>query len=90
MLIHYAFSVLVSIFNALTSFLPEVDVLPLGIDSILVQGVGYINFLKVVFPPIGTIYTGFLVIMGFKLTLKVIAMIPIIKGLLYKNHSPIR
>ena len=58
--------------------------LPFGIDAILVQAMGYIWFIVSVFPPLGIIIEGLLFVFGFKLALKLIAMIPIIKGLLYK------
>jgi len=70
--------------NGLASFLPQVVVLPFGIDAVLVQGMGYLFYLMDVFPPIRSLWLGILFVLGFKLSLKLVAVIPIIKGLLYK------
>jgi hypothetical protein len=45
---------------------------------------GYVWFIVSVFPPLGIIIEGLMFVFGFKVALKLIAMIPIIKGLLYK------
>lgn len=63
----------------------NVTTLPFGIDAILVQGMGYIWFIVSVFPPLGIIIDGLLFVLTFKLALKLVAMIPIVKGLLYKS-----
>jgi len=84
MLIQLFLIAIISLVNALTWVLPTVTELPFGIDGILVTGMGYIVFLSTVFPPLGTMLTGFLVYYGFKLSLKLVAMIPIIRGLLHK------
>lgn len=62
----------------------SVSTLPFGIDSILVQGMSYFKFLITVFPPFGVLWEALLLVIGFKILLKLIAMIPIVRGLLHK------
>jgi len=62
----------------------SVDKLPFGIDDVMVQGMGYVHFLSTLFPPIGVMLSAVLFVIGFKIFLKIIAMIPIIRGILYK------
>lgn len=85
MIVIFLFKVLIAFFNGLTSFFPTVSLLPFGIDVILLSGVGYVRFIATVFPPLGSLLTAFLIYLGVIVTLKVVAMIPIIKGLLYKT-----
>lgn len=84
MIILFLLSLPIAILNGIANFLPVVDVLPFGIDAVLVQGMGYIIFLVDVFPPLQTIWVGLLSVLGFKLTLKLLAIVPILKGLLHK------
>lgn len=74
----------ITLLNALTSWLPKVTELPMGLDAILIQGMGYLLFLFDFFPPLQTLYTAFLVVMSFKLALKVFAMLPIVRHLLFR------
>ena len=69
-------SIILDSFSILTGGASTVTVLPFGIDSILVQGVGYIYFLASVFPPISAVLTGFLFIIGFKILMKFVRLIP--------------
>lgn len=84
MLIQLLLGIPLSVLNALASFLPKVFVLPFGIDSVLVQGMGYVHFLAGLIPPIGLMLDAFLFVIGFKLSLKLFAMIPILRGMLHK------
>lgn len=68
--------IIVATLKIIFSILPNVDVLPFGIDSILVQGVGYVHYVASIFPPIQSILSGFLYVVGFKIVLKVIRLIP--------------
>jgi len=70
--------------NALTAVFPTVTQLPFGIDSVLSTGMGYVVFVGQVFPPVQSMLNGFLFYYTFKLGLKLVAMIPIIRGLLHK------
>lgn len=84
MLIQLLLISLISILNALTWVLPTVTTLPFGIDAILTTGMGYFVFIAAVFPPLAAIMSGFLFYFGFKLGLKLVAMLPIIRNLLHK------
>ena len=72
-------NVLISIFPVLS-----VKTLPLGMDAVLTQGVGYINFINVHFPPLGVLWEALLFVITFKLGLKLIAMIPVIRNILHR------
>lgn len=84
MIIQLLIIALVSMVNALTSVFPLVTQIPFGIDDILTTGMGYIVFISGVIPPLGIMLNGFLFYYTFKLSLKLVAMIPIIRGLLHK------
>jgi hypothetical protein len=58
--------------------IPTTNVLPFGIDDYLITGMGYIRFITVFFPPLGTLITAFLVYLGFILSLRLAKIIPII------------
>jgi len=84
MIVYLLLSMVVALLNGATWILPTVTTLPFGIDPILSTGMGYIVFIISVFPPLGLLLNGFLFYYGFKLTLKFIAMIPILRGMLHK------
>lgn len=84
MIIQFLLSIPVFLLQGFNSIFPDASVLPFGIDSIFVQGMGYIRFIMEVFPPLQSMYNGLVWYIGFILLLKVIAMIPILKGLLHK------
>lgn len=84
MILQFLMAVPIVILNGLTQWLPSVTVLPMGIDSYLVQGMGYLQFLISVFPPMGAIYNAFLFVLSFKLGIKLLAMIPFVNKILYK------
>lgn len=84
MILSLVFGAFVTILSGVLSFLPKVTTIPWGIDAVLVQGVGYFHFIGHVFPPLEIMLTGFFIVMGFKFTLKLIAMIPVVRGLLHK------
>lgn len=78
-LIQLIFAVPIIILGAFSTLVvgsSTVTTLPFGIDSILVQGVGYIKFLATVFPPIDSVLNGFLYIIGFKVLMKLVRLIP--------------
>lgn len=83
MIVQFLIKAVLSLFGGLFSLFPVVHTLPL-VDSYLVSGVGYLRFLITVFPPLDVMLTAFLYYIGFKVVLKGIAMIPVIKGFLYK------
>jgi len=76
---------IVSFFNVLSAVLPNVSVLPFGIDPILVQGAGYLHYIMDIFPPLQAIFNGLLWIIGFKLTMMFIRIIPVIRHLFTKS-----
>jgi len=84
MLIQLLLISLISLVNALTSWMPTVTELPFGIDPILTTGMGYIVFIGTVFPPIQSMLNAFVFYYTFKLGIKFVAMIPIVRGMLHK------
>lgn len=70
--------IVISLFGSVFQFFPQVTALPFGIDAILVQGMGYVYFLKGIFPPLGIMLTGFLFVIGFKVVMLLFKMIPVV------------
>lgn len=77
-------SIILKAFSVVTFGFSDVTVLPFGIDSILVQGMGYVRFISGVFPPIGSIIDGFLFILAFKMIMIFLRIIPLIGRLFRK------
>lgn len=84
MITYVVLQVPILIFGFLISFLPTITELPFGIDSYLSDGIGYLNYLELIFPPIASFMAAFLWVVSFKLGLKVFAMIPIVNKFLHK------
>jgi len=81
MILQFLFAVLIALLNGLSSFLPPVTELPF-VDTYLTSGFGYVRFIATVIPPVATMLIVFTTYIGFVIVLKVIAMIPILKGFL--------
>jgi len=77
---------IILLFGAVFSFFPVVTELPWGIDSILVTGMGYLRFIIGLVPPLGIMFSGFVVIVLFKMTMVVFRAVPII-GRMVRDHS---
>lgn len=64
---------LLSFINGITelalSWLPRVDVLPLGIDDYFSTAITSFKAFAEIFPPLGVIFTAFMWYLGFKITL---------------------
>jgi len=75
---------LYSVIAIILFWLPSADRLPFGIDSILVQGSGYLHFLAGLFPPIEAVLNGVLFILGYKLIMVIVRVIPLI-GRMFRN-----
>ncbi len=69
MIILFLIDVFITILGIIFSFLPAVTVLPnifgYDIDSALVTGIGSVNQFIFYFWPVGYLYQGFLVILGY-------------------------
>lgn len=78
------FTVLVWVVNALFSWGGAVSTLPMGVDALMVQGMSYFHLFIGFFPPLGIMLTAFLWFVAWKLLLKLVAMIPILRGVLHK------
>lgn len=78
MLILWLLSIPVMLLNVLTSFIPVVTELPFGLDSTLSNGFGWFMFLTAIIPPLGLMYQAFLWVLGFKLSMKILLMIPFV------------
>lgn len=62
----------------------NITTLPFGVDALLSQAMGGFYSFVGLFPPLGIMFTGFMFVVGFKIALKFVAMIPIVRGMLYK------
>ena len=87
MLTGFFLNIFITIFNFAFSWGGTITTLPFGIDAFLQTGMGYFYSLVAIIPPLGIILSGFLWVIGFKLLLKLLAMIPVIKGVLYKSNN---
>jgi len=84
MIIYYLLKAIGTGVSAFFSFLEPVTTLPFEADVYLAQGISYVRFLFTVFPPLELMFQALLVILAFKVTLKLIAVVPFIKGLVTK------
>jgi len=91
MIVTYILTMFVVVIGAIPALLIDIfpqlnaNVLPFGIDAILVQGMGYIYFLVGIIPPLELMLQAFIYVIMWKLALKLIAMLPIIRGILHRN-----
>jgi len=83
MLIYFLLQLPLIFVNALTSWIPRVDVLPFGLDTILNSGFSWFAYIVTVIPPLASMYEAFLWVIGFKITMKLILMIPVV-GRMFK------
>jgi len=72
MIIQFLFTILISIAQALTGFLPTVETLPWGIDALLVTSTGYFKGFMQIFPPLQIVFGAFMLYLGFRLLLIVL------------------
>jgi len=72
MIIHLILSVVTVFANILTSWLPDVEVLPLGLDPILNTAVGYFNGVTETLPYLNVVWQCFLYILSFEILLLVL------------------
>jgi len=73
------------IFGGLASLLPVVTTLPFGIDALLVTASGYAHFVFEVFPPLGIMFSGFMIILGFKMSMLIVRAVPVV-GKMVRTH----
>lgn len=78
MLIYFLLQIPIMIINVFTAWIPKISTLPFGLDEILTQGFGYLQFIILLIPPIGAMYTAFLWVVGFKISMRLVLMIPIV------------
>jgi hypothetical protein len=79
MLIHILIQTSLAIIRVVTFWLPDASFLPFGIDAVLVSGFGYVHYLALIFPPI-TIALAFMYwLIWWKLGIKLLSLIPIIR-----------
>jgi len=82
MITTYIISTFILFLNVIFGWLPEVttlNILGFPIDDYLSTGMGYINFLEGVFPPLLIMHYGFMAILVWKGTLLVLRFFHIIK-----------
>lgn len=78
MLLYIILQIPILVISALTQFFPTVTVLPFNIDVYLQQGINYLYFIVVIIPPLATMYSAFLWLLGWKISLRIFKMIPFI------------
>jgi hypothetical protein len=78
MLIYYLLQLPITFVNSLTSWIPHVEALPFGLDSLLSNGFSYFFYVVTVVPPLETLYNAFLWVVGFKITMRLLLMIPLV------------
>jgi len=66
-------------FSAMTAWLPHVTQLPFGVDSYLVQAMGYFFYIADVIPTLGILYTGFLVVLDYKVVMLFLKLIRVVR-----------
>lgn len=77
MILLYLLQAPLAFLNAIASVLPNVHQLPMGSDEFLSQYMGYVFYIMGPFPPIHTLYVGFLFIVGWKLTRRLMRGVPV-------------
>lgn len=78
---------LTGILTLLVGWLPKVNALPLGLDQYLTAGMGYMWYLFDIFPPFLIMWNGLLWILGWKVLLIVVRMIPLIGRSVGHTHT---
>lgn len=78
MLVYLLLQIPIALLNVLTVWIPEVTELPLGLDTILSNGIGHVRFVFTIFPPLEAVYNGFLIVVAFKIALKIFKSLPIV------------
>jgi len=66
MIIHILFSIVIMIFNTITSWLPSVTVLPFGIDDFLITATSIFKGAFLTLPYLTVVWNCFLYILGFE------------------------
>jgi len=79
MIWYYIILFVTSVLTAAFSWLPVVEVLPWGLDNILSDSVGYFKSFMVIFPPVATIFTAFMLYFAFRVTLLTLRLLRIIR-----------
>jgi len=79
MIWYYLFTFFGNFLNAMFSFLPTVELLPLGMDTALTTAVGYFTEFKNLFPPLSTVFTAFMWYFSFRLILLTLRLFRIIR-----------
>jgi len=75
MIIHILLSILIVFFNILTSWLPAVDTLPFGIDTILATAVSYYHGITETIPYLQVVWNCFIFALGFEMALLLLKFI---------------
>lgn len=75
MITQFFFTIIITVFDSLTSWLPQVTELPFGLDTILLTAVGWLQSLVIVFWPIEVILSVFLWYLTFRVGLILLKLI---------------
>lgn len=70
------FSTMFSLFALLFNRLPQVTILPWGVDEILVQAVGSFKAFMAVFPPMQIVFNAFIIYISFRIGIRLLRAIP--------------
>jgi len=79
MIWYYIMSFFGNMLNLMFSWLPRVDILPLGIDGYLSSAITSFKAFSEIFPPLALIFQAFMFYMAFKVSLLTLKLLRIIK-----------
>jgi len=69
MITQFLFTIIITIFGAITQFLPDVTTLPFGMDELLISSTGYFKGFMGIFPPLQVVFGAFMIYLSFRLLL---------------------
>jgi len=78
MLVYMLLNIPLLIIGSLTQFFPEATTLPMGLDTILTMGINNTYFVMDVIPPLRAMYDAFLLILAWKVGLRLFKLIPVL------------
>lgn len=72
MIIFWLITFVISIISFIFYPFPTITEIPWGVDSFLVNGVGYFKALMEFFPPLSTVFSAFMIYIGFRVSIIVL------------------
>lgn len=78
MLIYFLIQIPLMILGALLFYFPKVTELPFGLDPLLTTGFSNFFYIINIIPPLALMWEAFVWVMAFKISIKIMLMIPIV------------